>query len=156
MREEKKLFWMENGCFVFMAVTFLFMPVRNTIANRITGILFWLSLLGGVICQLRISKAICGNERGKIKEKGLRPGVFQVAQNPIALVADILLVLCVPTFVAAMIFTRQRGYSCYIFIALLVFSFSMHCIWNGRNCECLFGLRYIYRKKTEKKRRREG
>lgn len=153
MREEKKLFWMENGCFVFMAVTFLFMPVRNIIANRITGILFWISLLGGIFCQLRLSKAVRSKSQEKKKEKDFRPGIFQVAQNPIALVADILLVLCVPSLVMVMIITKQKGYSCFIFIALAVFAFSMHCIWNGRNCERLFGLRYIYRKKAEKQRR---
>lgn len=154
MREEKKLFWMENGCFVFMAVTFLFMPVRNTIANRITGILFWISLFGGIFCQLRLSKAVRGNKIQEEKEeKDFRPGIFHVAQNPIALAADMLLAISIPALVVVMIITKQKGYSCFIFIALTAFAFSMHCIWNGRNCEHLFGLRYIYRKKAEKQRR---
>lgn len=153
MSEEKKLFWMENGCFVFMAITFLFMPVRNTIANRITGILAWGSLLGGFFCQLRLSKAVRSKSKEQKGEKDFQPGIFHVAQNPIAVLADLLLVLSISALVAVMIITKQKGYSCFIFIALFVFSFSMHCIWNGRNCERLFGLRHISRKKAEKQRR---
>lgn len=152
MKKEKDLFWIENGCFAIMGVTFLFMPVRNTVINRITGILFWLSLLAGIICQRQLSKAVYREKRGKGKEKGLRPGVLYVAQNPIALVADMLLAVCVLALIIAMAITEQRGYSCFIFIALLAFSFSMHCIWNGRNCEYLFGLKKKYRKRREKER----
>lgn len=122
--------------FLLLSVSFLLMPLNKDSLepNIFAGILFWCSLLTGIVFQvilsLRIKKLNYNNTR-----HGL--GVVKFFQNSYAKISDIAFVISVIGLIVTMITTNGLGYSCYIFLAMTVFSFSMHCILNGKNYYCI-------------------
>ncbi len=169
MKDKNKIyFWLSILSFFILSVSFLLMPIRMVVVNRIMGVVFWISLLCGILTQILLSRGI-SRERKK-KEKALENGqssllkepkekrgrifgnigIFSFLRNPIAMLADLLLAVSFLGFLLVMLFTNKSGYICFIFIALLIFSFSMHCIWNGKCCFYLFHLSNPLKNKRSK------
>lgn len=117
--------------FLMMACSFLFMPfVDNSNGvntySVIIGLMFWMGLLIGMLMQI-IAACTC-----KEKNKRHRIGLCSFMKNMYGIIADIVLVISIVMFIIAMIVTHQTGYMCFIAIALFTFSFSMHCVCNGK------------------------
>lgn len=117
--------------FLLMSVSFLLMPLNSdsSKSNVFVGVLFWCSLLIGVVSQVVLSSQI---KRAGANNK-CRLGLLMFFQNPYATVSDIALIVSVVGLIIAVIATNGLHYSCYIFLAMTVFFFSMHCILNGKN-----------------------
>ena len=140
-KKDRILLYISIVCFFLMSLTFLIMPMKvpeekSKLFNGLIGGTFWLTMLGGIIMQIILSKRRASR---KIKDAaygkfGYRPkiGIFAFAQNPDALTADILCAVSFIAFIGAVIMTRATGYSCYIALSAFIFTFCMHCILNGK------------------------
>lgn len=139
-KKEIILLYISIGCFFLMSVSFLLMPIDFAtkglqIFNLLIGIMFWVFLLLGIITQF-----ILGHMRknwfirNRIRKFQFRSkvGLISFVQNLPACIADGIFVISLIGLIISVIATNGIGYACYIFMALLVFSFCMHCILNGK------------------------
>lgn len=125
-------------CFLLMSASFLIMPIGNKLESNVrlfdvfTGCLFWLPLIAGIVLQIIMSVINKDNTDKK------RCGAISFFKNKIAAIFDILTIISLIVFVAMIIFTSATSYFCYVLIAIFAFSFSMHCILNGKIYNNLF------------------
>lgn len=123
------------GGFLLMSVSFLLMPIDSL--NVLPGLLFWGGLIAGVAFQIILEarrRAFFARYNVK-REKMQKPknGFLTFGSNQIALIADYIFVGSVIATILAFIFTKGSGFLCYVCIAIMLFSFCLHCIFNGRN-----------------------
>lgn len=126
--------------FGIMSLSFLLMPIdlmlniiNSRIINIIIGIVFWLGLLVGAVCQVILSIKM----KPLRKESYNKPGLLKFFSNRLAVIFDTFLIIGLIGLVVSLIVTNMVGYSCYIFLSLTVLSFVMHCIFNGKNYKLL-------------------
>ncbi len=129
--------------FFLFSVSFLLMPFGDSTSSEsvsvytlISGSLFWISLLSGIFTQVFLSHrrkkwyvknhVIEGRFSGKL-------GLVSFFSNTEATVADVICMISFSALAISMVLTHGVGYVCYIFLSVFVFSFSMHCILNGKN-----------------------
>lgn len=128
--------------FLMLAISFLLMPLggkndadRMSICSFVAGIMFWTSLAIAILTQCVLGKRQkkwCKIHKIKKIRSSNKVGLLLFFKNTYASVADILFVVCFIGFIISMLITKGTGYICYVFIALFVFSFSMHCVLNGK------------------------
>lgn len=120
--------------YFLLAASFLFMPLENEQLQIMAGVMFWVFLILGIVSQVLLAiwfrQACSKNKEWRIQKQ--RIGIFTIGKNKFSVVADIVLLISAVTFVVLMIFTRGTGYISYIVLTILVFSFSMHCVLNGK------------------------
>lgn len=122
------------GGFAVLAISFMLMPVEGL--GFVPGILFWGGLVTGVALQIvlearRNSLFAKYNVKRETMQKA-RNGLLSFRSNSLAAVADVFLIVSAVATILAFILTKGTGYVCYISLSVLVFSFCMHCILNGR------------------------
>lgn len=143
-------------CFGAMSASFLLMApwspeweARQGIAT-FSGILFWVSLLIGTVLQITVSskwKRVYRREKEKTGRS--RPvGMFRFFSGKAGKIADGGLIAGVLGLVLSIWLTRGIGIICYVFLFVMVFFFTAHCIFNGRN--------YYYITHIESKKRKPG
>ena len=120
--------------FAALALSFVLMPVEGL--GFVPGMLFWGGLLIGVVLQVilearRRSLFAMFNVKRETMQK-VRNGLLSFRSNSLASVADVFLIISAVATILAFILTKGIGYVCYVCLSLLVFSFCMHCILNGR------------------------
>lgn len=129
-------------CFTLLGISFLLMPIEGSESVQkyipiLLGTIFWLSLVGGVasyVCFASEMKRRAGQKQ-KFKPK---MGLICFFQNRYAVIADVTMFVSLIALVATVLLTNGTSYSCYLSIALFVWSFSMHCICNsGAFCRWL-------------------
>lgn len=125
--------------FFIMSATFLVMPLiqtdidsGNNFYNIIIGIVFWITLIFGIISLFLARKNINGI---KDEKKGI--GLIRFFQNKIATIFDVLLMISIIGLIVMTIATDGTLYICYILFSAVTFSFIMHCILNGKMFNCL-------------------
>ncbi len=145
-KTDRILLGISIGGFAVLAISFMLMPVDGL--GFAPGILFWSGLIIGVVLQIVLeSRRSSLFAKYKVKRETMqkaRNGLLSFGSNRFALVADISLVVSLVATILSFILTKGTGYLCYLCLALLVFSFCMHCILNGRI--------YIYIKNQNKVR----
>lgn len=130
-------------CFFLMSVDFLIMPIGNNVEKNmrwfevLTGILFWLPLIIGVVLQVILSLNYKKNINKNMTDNK-QFGAISFFKNKIAAVFDVISVISFIAFITMLIFTSATSYFCYILISLFAFSFCMHCILNGKIFNSLF------------------
>ena len=129
-------------CYLVLAISFLLMPLEGKIIaanvslySLIAGLAFWLSIIGGIATQCilanRRKKWFSKHHIKRVKHSD-KIGLISCMKNIYAVVADIFVAVGVIGLIVSVIATQATGYVCYVFVSLLVFSFSMHCILNGK------------------------
>lgn len=138
-KKMKTAIYVSTTMWAVLAGSFLLMKpaVENTSSFRShlvmsLGIVFWFSLLLGIVFQVKASihyHRICKKE--KLRHRGL-PGMFRFFSNPVAIVADVALIISL--FAGWMLLKNptEELYVYLIVLFLLTLSMSMHCIWNGK------------------------
>lgn len=120
--------------FFLLAASFLFMPLENKQLQIMAGVMFWLFLILGIGSQVLLAilfkQACAKNKEWRIQKH--RIGIFVIGKNKLSIAADIVLLTSALTFAVLMFLTRGTGYISYIVLTILVFSFCMHCILNGK------------------------
>lgn len=121
-------------CFFLMSVSFLLM-MADALAV-FAGILLWAGFLGGVTLQilLEIRRRAFFRAYRVRREKMQKPrnGLLTFFSNREGKIADITMIAGIPLTVLVFILTKGYGVWCFLFVALTVFSFCLHCIFNGR------------------------
>lgn len=136
MKKEKKLFFLSCVFMTLLAITILFMPFEKFL--YINGIAFWVFILSGYILLTILNTSRRRNE-DKEKDKRL-PGVIRFFSNPLARVFDGMFILSLLVFIIYQYTNHIDGYISYVILSIIVFSFQMHSMFNGKNYD------YIYMK----------
>ena len=121
------------GCFLCMCVSFLLMPIEKI--GILPGLMFWLGLALGSAFQVVLAfryKARPGTPAAGQQTKTKRIGLISFSSNVPAMIADGTMAAGAVATALAFVMTKGYGYVCYIFIALTIFSFCMHCVLNGK------------------------
>lgn len=162
MREDKiDLIWLITsiGGFVLMSTSFLLMPLDKTAElydtmDIIPGVMFWLFLIVGIAGQImlciRRKRFLESDRRKRFQARKGRVGLFNVFKNIPAIVVDVGFILSLVALVITTMVTHGMGYLCYILLAVCVFCFCAHCIFNGK----IFN--YMIEKNKHSLRKREG
>lgn len=103
---------------------------KTTVFTYVAGAVFWFFLMTGIITQIMLSKSLGFKSQKKSMSKKIGALIF--FSNKYAVIADIALVISVAGFVLSMIFAEGSNLICYIFAFVLMLSFCMHCIFNGK------------------------
>lgn len=124
-------------CYLLMSLSFLLMPAdffldekKADLCVRIAGISFWIFLLLGIATQVILFVRLRKNQPQSSRKQ--RIGLLSFFQNIGGIIADSVTVLSFVGVVISMLVTDSRGYICYVFLSLFVFSFCMHCVLNGK------------------------
>lgn len=129
------------GSFALMSTSFLLMPLDKTVEQYdamdiIPGVMFWLFLILGITGQILLSirrkRFLETDRRKRFQAKKGRVGLLSVLKNIPAIVADVGFIISLVAFVIATKVTNGMGYICYILLAVCVFTFCSHCIFNGK------------------------
>ena len=141
VNKKRALLWGYVASSLVLSASFLLMPldlITSSVrrSSLVAGILFWVSLAATLITAGWLAR-IYRRWRSKLPDavsSGLPklPGIIRFFRNPLALAADIVMLISLIGLIASLIATDASGYICYIFIALFVFSFCMHCMLNGK------------------------
>lgn len=128
--------------FFMLSVSFLLMPLGDTaFVNGISvyalaaGIIFWVSIIIAIVAQSVLAgrrRAWYRTHQGEKQKIKQSIGVWSFFQNAYASIVDIAAILSLIGLIVAMFVTKGTGYICYVLVALFVFSFSMHCVLNGK------------------------
>lgn len=100
----------------------------------IASLLFWIGLIieqALFWCAARMRKKIALNTAQK-SVSGV-PGVFGFCKTKVGTVADAIFVLSLIVYVVLAIGNWGTNAAQYIFLFLIVLSFRLHCIANGKN-----------------------
>lgn len=97
-------------------------------------LVFWVGLIAE---QVLIWNA--NSIRNKLEAEGRlrrirgKPGVLSILQTEEGAITDLILILSVTAFVILLLFGIGKGFVQYLFISLIVLSFRLHCIFDGKN-----------------------
>lgn len=139
IRRRKQMLWLFTGFLAALAFGIFLMPIgslnkdRTIIPMYVSGILFWIGIIGTVVMAFRINRSRkisyrFNEQYGNLKQFGL----IHFFQNQEAVIIDIGMFVSIIAFIIAKICTRNLIVS-FIFLALFVFTFGMHCMLNGIN-----------------------
>ena len=104
------------------------MPIREVIAS----IVFWVMLIIGIAAQIMLYIIMRESIKSDFTTKKRKIGLICCFSNRYAAVADLLMIVSAVILTVSFIFTDASNYFNYIILSVFVFSFSMHCILNGR------------------------
>lgn len=106
----------------------------DNVLRIVFPIVFWLGLVGEQFFIWRansIRKSI--EKSGKVRRIKSGIGIISFLRTEAGLIADVVLALSFITLLILIIFSIGENVVQYIFIFLLVLSFRLHCILNGKN-----------------------
>ena len=119
---------------ILSIVFFYICEVLDNVLRIAFPIVFWLGLAGEQFFIWRansIRKSI--EKSGKFRKFKSGIGVISFLRTEAGLIADVVLALSLITLLILIGFGVGENVVQYIFIFLLVLSFRMHCILNGKN-----------------------
>lgn len=143
-RKSVDTIWLGLSIFFFLmfAVSFLLMPLGSETPTEnisaytmVAGLMFWISIIMGIVTQCVLAhrrRSWYVIHRIRKVRATQKVGLISFFKNSYAVVADVVTILSLIGLVIAMIATQGTGYICYVLVSLFVFSFSMHCILNGK------------------------
>lgn len=143
-RKQVDTIWLGLSIFFFLmfSVSFLLMPLGSETPTEnisaytmVAGLMFWISIIMGIVTQCVLAhrrRSWYVIHRIRKVRATQKFGVISFFKNSYATVADAVTILSLIGLVIAMIATQGTGYICYVLVSLFVFSFSMHCILNGK------------------------
>ena len=120
--------------FFLMSLSILLVPFEKW--KVLPGLMFWGGMFLGIFAQVTLELrrraffSSYGVRREKMQKK--RIGLLTFASNPIASVADNAMVASIVATVTVLVLKKGTGYLCYILLAATLFTFCLHCIFNGR------------------------
>lgn len=134
-RTDKAFLGISVGGFALMSVSFLLMPAEQL--QVLPGILFWSGLLLGIAFQIVLeTRRRAFFARYNIKREKMqkpRNGLLTFASNKVAAIVDNIFIVSIIATILVYILTKGFGYLVFVCIAIMLLSFCLHCIFNGRN-----------------------
>lgn len=144
-----------------MSISILFIPITDVFSENVgkimfyvIGVVFWLSL---VVSQVFFwianrERRLLANKLSKKEIEKLntnRVGLFETFQNRKATIADSIAILSLLLVAVALIFKIKNEWIILISVSLLIFSFNMHCIFNGVNYRYIHYISKLQKEKTK-------
>lgn len=138
-KRRKRMFMLYVSFLLVLSISILLMPIASSqkeqtqIPMFLSGGCFWLGLIGTIMMALRINKARKMSTMFKDKQSNEKQlGLCSFFKNKEAKIADVAMLISVVCFIITRICTENLYWQ-FIFLALFVFSFGMHCMLNGKN-----------------------
>lgn len=129
-------------CYFVMALSILgmFFDDNKMLFNSVSlsivlGSVFWGSFFGGGVIQLVLYfRYVKWYKINRIKRKKLIKGLGLISffKKPIGISVDIVFITGVIALIIYSVVTNGLGIGCYILLAISIFFFFMHCIFNGK------------------------
>ena len=120
--------------FFAMSVSFMLMPLESM--RIIPGLMFWLGMIVGIVFQIVLAlrrKAYLSSHKGKREENLKRfPGLISFCTCVEGIIADAACLASIIAAIPTFILTKGYGYACYVLVACVLFTFCLHCIFNGK------------------------
>lgn len=147
----KRLLYGYVGFLLLLTTALALMPLGNALKEETRlvmygcGVGFWVGIIGTLVTAMAFNR--CGKRAradAQTANTGKRCGLIRFFQNKEASIADIGMLICLVGFILAEL-CEGMLFLAFVFLALFVFSFGMHCVLNGIN----------YRYMKNKKRRDE-
>jgi len=142
LRTIRRQFWTAAGLLTCMAATFCLMPyassrfiVSGGWSLRIVGALFWLFTISGytfVVLANRSRKQYIRSHFRRDIQRKYRPGLLCVWSNPLAIAADIALVVFLAAFTVSQFTSIKNSLLAMALLAGTVWAVHMHCLFNGK------------------------
>lgn len=135
-----------------MSVIFLFMPgdpfaYGVTLKKVLLAILFWSGMISVIVTQVKLTNIFKSSKEYNEKFRKRKIGIACFFSNRYASIADLVCVLSLILLIISFFLGEKMGYFyCVIYIIwfIFLFSFSMHCILNGKK---YYYIRHILRSK---------
>ena len=137
MKSNKRLLNLSLAGFAVTAASFLLMPINAyepgvTPVRVLSGSLFWLGMIVGVVCQIMLAKRLRQPIREHEKASKRRVGVLCFFSNRFASIADLLLAVSLIALIVSFFAESALGYFNYIIRFVFILALSGHCILNGK------------------------
>lgn len=143
MKRRKRMLWLFMGFLAAFAVGILLMPIgsmykeKNVLLMYLPGTAFWVGMIGTIYMTIKINRSRKSSSRfneqfGDQKQFGL----IRFFQNTEAMIADIIMIVSMIGIVIAEICACPLLVT-FVFLAVFVFTFGMHCMLNGINYKYL-------------------
>ena len=128
-------FFVMSLFFMLIAIQVDRITMDRAAFNTLKGCVFWISLTCGAVSQVVLAL----RRREWYKDRNVdiskssvkRIGLISFARNRLATVFDTIMVISLCVLIAATILSPSMWIYCLI-VAILSFSFCMHCILNGK------------------------
>lgn len=138
-KTEKYLFYITVFFITVFSISFLFMPIASDQAQKnnkvwliVTGLLFWINLFGAYGVLIYINRKRKKYYTQKQEPLSSKPGIISFFSNPIAIASDIVMIIGIIGLICCLLLLRNESLNT-VFLSVSVFSFQMHCLFNGRN-----------------------
>ena len=136
--QKKQKFFLYTGFLLLWSLAIAIMPVASAVKEKtrlllyFSGAAFWLGAVGTVYMALQICLSRKDSRHIDVKSIRLKKlGVLNFFQNKAARIADIVMFISIIGFV--IIRCTDVTTVSFIFFAVFIFSFGMHCMLNGIN-----------------------
>lgn len=97
-------------------------------------IVFWIGLIAEQVLIWSANSIRNKLEaEGKLRRIRGRPGALSVLQTEEGAITDIVFILSIIVYMILLLFGIGKGFVQHLFISLIVLSFRLHCIFDGKN-----------------------
>lgn len=127
---------MVSSCVSSAAILLCILAVRSDLKMYLFLIptVFWLGLIAEQVFFRKANsllKQILGT--GQVRRIHAKPGIFALFQTELGGIADLTFVLSLIVFLILFIGRWGNGFFQFVFLFLMVLSFRIHCVANGKN-----------------------
>ena len=137
IRRRKRMFRMFVIFLLIVSFSIILMPIGSLNNGRyimyLAGAAFWIGFIGAVCMAVKINNSRKSNYQFNEKYGGVKQlGLIHFFQNKDAVFIDVIMLVAVTGLVLAKLFVNYL-IVIFIFLAIFVFAFGMHCMLNGIN-----------------------
>ena len=139
VQQRKRMLYLYIAFLAVLSVSMFIMPFgikmadKSMIMTYISGIMFWIGLLGTIAMAVYITRSRHRSQGfAKAHPNHKRLGLIHFFQNMPAFVCDILMFVSLIGFIITRIWVGTTIWP-FIFLSILIFTFGMHCMLNGSN-----------------------
>ncbi len=139
VQQRKRMLYLYIAFLAVLSVSMFIMPFgikmadKSMIMTYISGIMFWIGLLGTIAMAVYITHSRHRSQGfAKAHPNHKRLGLIHFFQNMPAFVCDILMFVSLIGFIITRIWVGTTIWP-FIFLSILIFTFGMHCMLNGSN-----------------------
>lgn len=134
MDKNKLLLYASIGGYFLMSISFVLMPIDAL--KILPGLLFWGGLLVGAALQIVLEiRRRSFFKQYKAKRTNMQKpgfGLLTFCSNQEGRIVDYTMAGGLVATVLALLLTKGYGKICYLFIAITLYAFCLHCVFNGR------------------------
>ena len=154
-RRRKRMLVLYVTFLLIGSIAVLLMPIASVqkeatkIPMFISGGGFWIGLIGTITMAVKINKARKRSYRFREKyPESKQLGLISFFKNKEAIIADVGMFVSIAGFIVTRI-CSDNIYWLFIFLALFVFTFGMHCMLNGMNYKYINYSKYVKEQKKD-------